>query len=155
MRRGLLMLTLLAAPVGAATPDTPPAKPVRVIVVVVLAGTLPGPTDPKLRSLAAEVSKRDAKLKSFRLAACLQQSIPVGKTHTFKLPDKQSLKVTVEGPCGQDGKICLSIEPPGGGEVTYSCTCNKYVPVVTGYVNTDDERMILAVMSKPCPGHGQ
>lgn len=155
MRTGLLLLLFAVAPVRALTPDGRPGLPVRVIVVVVYAGTGPGAVDPKLRTLAREVAKRDDRLTSFRMAACQQKSIPAGQSHTFALPDEQSLKVTVEGPCQNDGKICLSIVPPGGGEVTYSCTCNKFVPIVTGYVNKADERMILAVMSKPCPGHGK
>ncbi|MCZ2343460.1 MAG: hypothetical protein LC104_16950 [Bacteroidales bacterium] len=148
------LTTLLAACVLGSSPglsgEMPPPDPVRVIVVVVFASEGKAFVDAKLAPLAEEVQKREPKWNHFRLAASLQKSIPPGRSHTFTLPDKQSLKVTVERARDQEQKICLTIEPPGTGEVTYACLCSKFVPIVTAYTTKTGERMILAIMAKPC-----
>jgi hypothetical protein len=126
--------------------------PVRVTVVVVLASTNPGGIDPKLADLAAEVRKREPQLVTFKLADSLQKSIPVGGSHTFALPDRQKLKVTINRPRDRYGRVGLTICPPELGDITYSCMCNKFFPVVTPHATPDGERLILVVMAKPCPG---
>lgn len=132
--------------------DTPPDESVRVVVVVVFASEGKEFVDSKLNALAEEVRKRAPKLNHFHLAASLQKSIAPGRSYTFSLPDKQNLKVTVERARDKNEKVCLTIEPPGTGEVTYACLCSKFVPIITPYTTQAGERMILAIMAKPCPG---
>jgi hypothetical protein len=124
--------------------------PVRVTVVVVLASTEKTGIDPKLVDLAKEVQKRDEKLLGFKLVSSEAKSVPVGDSTTFKLVDKQELKVKVEKPKDDNGRVGLTIKPPDLGEVTYACSCEKFFPVVTPYKTKTGEVLIIAVMAKPC-----
>ena len=124
--------------------------PVKVTVVVVLATTENTGVDPKLVDLAKEVQKRDDKLKGFKLVSSEAKSIPVGDATAFKLVEKQELKVKVEKPKDDNGRVSLTIKPPELGEVRYACTCEKFFPVVTPYKTQTGEVLIVAVMAKPC-----
>ena len=124
--------------------------PVRVTVVVVLATTENTGVDPKLVELAKEVQKRDDKLLGFKLVSSEAKSVPVGDSIAFMLVDKQELKVKVEKPKDDNGRVSLTIKPPELGEVTYACTCEKFFPVVTPYKTKAGEVLIVAVMAKPC-----
>src|SRR3954449_1536400 len=79
--------------------------PVRVTVVVVLATTENTGIDPKLADLAKEVQKRDDKLLGFKLVSSEAKSVPVGDSVTFKLVDKQELKLKVEKPKDDNGRV--------------------------------------------------
>ena len=136
------LLFLIAAP--------PPEEPVKVTVVVILATEANADVDPKLAALAAQVQKRDKALTGFRIAATEAKSIPVGDSHTFELVEKEQLKVTVTRPKDANGRICLTIRPPGVDNVTYGCACDKFFPVVTPHRTRAGEVLIVAVMAKPC-----
>ena len=151
MIAGLVKLVAVAVAAGAADAgscDDP--RPVRVTVVAVLAHGRAAKVDPKLAELAKEVQKREPELTAFRAAACAQTSIAVGKGHTFDLPDKQAITVTVDKPKDRTGRVCLTIRPPGLGEITYVCRCEKFFPVVTPHTTPAGERLIVVVMAKPC-----
>lgn len=124
--------------------------PVRVTVVVVLATGANTNVDPKLKDLAKEVQKRDPKLTGFQLVSSAGQSIPVGKSVAFELIDKKELKVKVEKPKDEEGRVGLTIKPPQLGEISYTCMCDKFFPVVTPYKTKKGETLIIAVMAKPC-----
>jgi hypothetical protein len=128
------------------------AGPVRVTVVSVYASTKSTHVEAKLEALAREVRKREPGLTGFRVAEARQKSLPVGKGHTFDLPDKQKLKVRIDRPKGKDGRVGLTIQPPGLGEITYTCACDKFFPVVTPHTTTTGDRLIVVVMAKPCTG---
>jgi hypothetical protein len=128
----------------------PTEDPVRVTVVVVLASSQDTGIDKKLAELAKEVQKRDSTLIGFRLKATEAKSIPIGDGHTFELVDKQVLRVRVEQSKDADGRISLTIKPPGLDKITYHCTCGKFFPVVTPYQTKSGEVLIIAVMAKPC-----
>jgi hypothetical protein len=125
-------------------------KPVSVTVVIVLATEKNTKIDPKLRELAKEVQKRDPKLIGFKLVATECKSIPVGETATVNLTDKQVLRLTVDKSKDKDGRISLTLNPPGMDAVTYACACNKFFPVVTPHRTKSGEQLIIAVMAKPC-----
>jgi len=128
----------------------PADDPVRVTVVVVLATTEDTGVDPKLADLAKEVQKRDPKLLGFKLVAAEAKSIPVGDGHTFELVDKEVLRVRVEQPKDADGRIGLTIRPPGLEKISYGCVCDKFFPIVTPHQTKTGEVLIVAVMAKPC-----
>lgn len=128
----------------------PAEDPVRVTVVVILATDADTTVDPKLAELAKAVQARDKTLTGFKLVATEAKSVPVGGAHTFELVDKQELKVTVTRPKDADGKISLTIKPPGLENVTYGCACDKFFPVVTPHRTKAGEVLIVAVMAKPC-----
>ncbi|MCI0704241.1 MAG: hypothetical protein L0241_24550 [Planctomycetia bacterium] len=128
----------------------PTETPVRVTVVIVLATTENNVVDPKLVELAKEVQKRDPKLTGFKLVATESKSIPVGNSATVTLVDKKQLKMKVEKQKDENGRISLTLMPPGMDPVTYACACDKFFPVVTPYRTKSGEQLIIAVMAKPC-----
>src|SRR3954465_14035351 len=103
--------------------------PVRVTVVIIPATTENATVDPKLKELAKEVQKRDPKLTGFKLVATECKSVPVGDSATVNLTDKQTMKVTVGRAKDKDGRISLTLNPPGMDAVTYACACDKFFPV--------------------------
>src|SRR6059058_5790657 len=105
--------------------------PVSVTVVIVLATDQNTVVDPKLKELAKEVQKRDPKLTGFKLVATECKSIPVGDSATINLTDKQVLKVKVDQSKDENGRVTLTLNPPGMDAVNYACTCEKFFPVVT------------------------
>src|SRR4051812_3988734 len=125
-------------------------KPVSVTVVIVLATEQNATVDPKLKELAKEVQKRDPKLTGFKLVATECKSVPVGDSATVNLTDKQTMKVTVDRAKDKDGRISLTLAPPGMDAVTYACACDKFFPVVTPHKTKSGEQLIIAVMAKPC-----
>jgi hypothetical protein len=143
-----VMLTILPM----LTRPHPPSgdDPVNVTVFFVQATTENPVIDPKLAELAKEVQKRDPKLLGFKLVSSEAKAVPVGESMTFKLVDKQELKVKVEKPKDDNGRVSLTIKPPELGEVTYACSCEKFFPVVTPYRTATGGVLIVAVMAKPC-----
>jgi hypothetical protein len=146
----ILILVLTALPVCA---EDKPA-PVRVTIVVILASKENNVVNPKLAALAEEVQKRDDKLVGFKIESVLQKSVAIGDSHTFKLLEEQNLKVTIEKPKDKTGRVGLTLKPPGLDEITYTCTCEKFFPVVTSHKTKSGEQLIIAVMAKPCTGKG-
>lgn len=144
----LMVLAAAAAVAPVVRADDPPK--VRVTVVTVLATTENNVIDPRLTALAKAVQQREPTLIGFKLAACAGRSVPVGGAETFRLVDKQELKVAIDRPRGVDGRIGLTITPPGLGEIGYECACSKFFPVVTPHVTAAGEQLIVAVMAKPC-----
>ena len=106
--------------------------------------------DPKLVDLAKEVQKRDETLTGFRIRATEAKSIPIGDGHAFELVDGKTLRVRVERSRDDEGRINLTIRPPGLEKITYHCTCGRFFPVVTPCQTKDGEVLIVAIMAKPC-----
>lgn len=128
--------------------------PVRVTVVVVLATTENNVVDKQLTNLATEVQKRYPDLVGFKLNETLQKSIPVGDSFTFDLLEKQTLKVTIDKPKDKNGRVGLTVTPPGADAVSYTCTCDKFFPLVTTYKAKCGAKVIVAIGAKPCTGKG-
>jgi len=128
----------------------PDDKSVSVTVVIVLATDQNKTIDPKLKELAKEVQKHDPKLTGFKLVATECKSVPVGDSATINLTDKQILKMTVDKSKDKDGRISLTLDPPGMESLTYACACDKFFPVVTPHRTKSGEQLIIAVMAKPC-----
>ena len=147
MRLAVAALVVAAAVGRSAGCD--PAAPVRVTVVVIFATSAHRTVDPKLEGLAAEVRKRGPDLTGFKLAETLPKDIAVGDAHTFDLPDKQTMRVAVDRPRDKDDRVGLTIGPPGVGEISYSCVCNKFLPVVTPHKLPSGERLIVAIRAAP------
>jgi hypothetical protein len=150
-RRSFLVFAAALAGAGWTRADDPP---VRVTIVVVLASADHDKVDPKLAALAQEVKKKKEteKLTGFKLEATLQQSITVGESHTFKLVDGKTMKVTVASAKNKAGRIGLTVDAPGLGEIEYTCVCDKFVPVITPHVTKKGEQLLVAILAKPCTG---
>ena len=148
----LLGLPLLLAPfsgphalVAAGRDD----ERVRVTVVAILAHDRDNVVDEKLRGIAEEVRKIEPRLTGFRIERFSSESLAVGATRAFPLVEDAKVKVTVEEKL--DGRICLTIHPPRyKGSVKYSCTCGKFVPIITRYKTAANETLIVGVMAQPC-----
>ncbi|MCU0703480.1 MAG: hypothetical protein MUF18_05830 [Fimbriiglobus sp.] len=141
-------------PTRANDPKQENDAPVRVTVVVVLATTENNVVDKKLTDLATEVQKRYPELVGFKFGDTVQKSIAVGGSHTFSLLEEQSLKVTIDAAKDKNGRVGLTVVPPGGNEVSYTCVCDKFFPLMTAYKTKDGRKLILAIGAKPCTGKG-
>jgi hypothetical protein len=42
------------------------------------------------------------------------------------------------------------VSAPGVEQLSYTCVCDKYFPVVTPYRTRNGETLIIAIMAKPC-----
>lgn len=124
---------------------------VKVCVVAILASEKEGEIDPRLKSIAEEVRKREPQLKSFELALMSCKSLPVGaKPAAFKLVEEQEAQVVVQHGSDQDDRVGLTVKAPLQGGITYRTVCGKFLPIVTRYKTAEKKRLILAVMVKPC-----
>ncbi len=154
MGRLTLQIAALAA-IACGTPKDAPVdagKPVRVTVVVILASTQHDTINPKLKTLAMEVKKRNAEFTGFKIAATLDKSIAVGGSHKFALPQMQTATVTVSTGKDKDGRIEIGVELPGLDKVTYTCVCDKFFPIVTPFKLDSGETLMVAIQAKPCTG---
>jgi hypothetical protein len=150
----VLGFALVCAPGTARTAEPCKTAPTRLTVVVVLATEKNKTVDPKLTALATEVRKLHDELTGFRVESVLQKSLAPGESHTFELLDKQKLIVKVDKPKDKEGKVGLTVTPPGLDEVSYTCTCDKFFPLVTPHKTKAGEQLILAILAKPCDGKG-
>jgi hypothetical protein len=128
----------------------PDEKQVQVTVIAILATEDNDKVDPRLACIATEVQKKEPKLTGFRLAQTSNESVAVGKVTKFMLVDKEVAEVAVRHGANKDNRVSLKIKPPQMGEITYTSTCGKFFPIVTRYHTKDNERLIIAVMVRPC-----
>ena len=150
----LLIAALAAIACGPIAKDAPKEvdKPVRVTVVVILASTEHKTINPKLKTLAKEVQKRNDEFTGFKISATLDKSIAIGAVHNFALPEMQTAKVTVANGKDKDGRIEITVKLPELDEVTYTCVCEKFFPIVTPYKLKSGETVMVAILAKPCTG---
>ncbi len=127
---------------------------IRVTVVVVLGSTKHDTVDKKLIDFAKQMQEIDKTLTGFTVEAVLQKSIAVGKSENFDLIDKHTLQVSIDKPVNENQRVALTVQLKEGQKVSYSCTCSKYFPMLTPIKTKNDERVIVAVMAKPCDGKG-
>ena len=148
----LTSLGFLLGSIGTTRAEDP--APVRVTIVVILASTEKADIQEKLTALAQAIQKRDPKLIGFQINTVIQKSIPVGDAHTVTLLDDQKLTITIVKPKDKAGRVGLTIKPPGLDEITYTCACEKFFPIITPYKTKSGEQLIIAIMAKPCTGKG-
>jgi hypothetical protein len=139
----LLALAALAAPLPAE--DTS----IEVRVVAVLATSEHTKIDPRLKHLASEVKKTDPSLTGFEVDSQNKKSMKIGETATFALVDKTEATVTLKER-DESGCVAVQVKVPTFGEVTYSCCCGKYVPLLTRYETKDKKKLVVAVMVQAC-----
>jgi len=150
MGRFPILLALASIACGPPAKDAP--KAIRVTVVVILASTQDKTINPKLKTLAEEVQKRNVEFTGFKIDSTLDKSIPLGEAHSFNLPEKQIAKVTVSQGQNKTGQTELTVKLPGLDEVTYTCVCDKFFPIVTPYKLISGETILVAILAKPCTG---
>ncbi|MBL8799364.1 MAG: hypothetical protein JNM56_36110 [Planctomycetia bacterium] len=134
---------LLAAPRAAAQDRS-------VTVIAILATDKNNRVDDKLKSIADEVKKVEPTLTGFRIAHQSSKALNVGQREVFALVDREEASVTLVEVCPKDdNRYRLTVKAPMVGEITYSCCCSKFFPILTRYQTKNGERLILAVMVKP------
>jgi hypothetical protein len=141
------------AALTAAGCDGPPRAAedkVKVTVVAILATDRNKEIDPRLECIAREVQKMDQSLTGFRLAQLNRKSVAVGATEKFKLVDKETADVVVVHGANAQNRVSLKVKPPQVGEIDYTSCCGKFFPIITRYQTKDKDRLIIAIMVKPC-----
>lgn len=126
------------------------ADEIKVCVVAILVSDKHKEIDERLVDFAKEVQKVKPQLTGFKVGHSSSESIPMGETKVFRLVDKQSIEVTVNGTVDEKGRVVLTIKPPNLNQITYTCTCNRYFSMATQYYTKDKEQLFIAVMGKPC-----
>jgi hypothetical protein len=146
-------LVLAALPAAAARqPCGDDDDEVRVSVVAVLANDRDDKVDKRLECIAREVQKLDPTLTGFAVGKMTCTPVEVGQTGKFRLVDDEAVSITVESRCGKDGRVRLKVAPPTLGEITYTTSCGKFLPIVTRYRTKKDELLIVAIRVQPCAG---
>jgi hypothetical protein len=146
-----LAFGLLTAAVWSAVPSAAEAQNVRVSLVTILASDQHCDVDPRLACVAKAVQKHHPHLTGFRMGQTACKSLPVGSRESFCLGDdgcRAAVEIT-HGP-DKDNWVGLKLKPPRMGEVTYEVVCGKYFPILTRCQTPDKERILLAVMVRPC-----
>ncbi|MCS6852384.1 MAG: hypothetical protein NZ700_14565 [Gemmataceae bacterium] len=127
------------------------AEEIRVTVVAILASTDPAAkVDPKVKHVAEEVQKREPTLKGFRLAQTTSKPLKPGQKENFPLVENQVAVVELQSGMDPERRVSLTVTPPRLGPITYRTCCSKFFPIVTGYKTQKDERLIVAIMVRPC-----
>jgi hypothetical protein len=138
-------LLLFAPACGPAAPES-----VQVFIIVILATDKDDLVSERIREIAEEAKKKDKSLTGFALYGTSRKSVRMGDSTQFKLVGKAKAEVTVNAKTDNEGRVTLTIKPPTLDELTYSCTCGKFLPILTDYYTPDQKRLIIAVMARPC-----
>lgn len=147
--RRFLALLVLATLWYAAAPAAADDK-VKVTVVAILANDRDNVIDHRLKCIAKEVQKVEPQLTGFQMGQITCKSIPVGKTAKATLVDNEVAEIVVEHAADKDDRVSLKVKAPQMGEIEYSSCCGKFFPILTRYQTKDKDRLIIAIMVRPC-----
>lgn len=145
MRSALLSAILLAF----VTPIFPAEEEISVTTLVMIATEKNAVVEEKLKSISESIRVKEPKLTGLTLAHTYHQNIKIGASKEIDLGDDKKFTITLIQKKDSD-KVTLRLRPPVGGEISYTCSCGAYVPVCTGLTNANGDRIIVAVMAKPC-----
>jgi hypothetical protein len=145
---GVAAMIVVASPwLGAAHADD---DKIEVTVLSILASDKNDKIDERLQEVAKEIQKKEPTLVGFRVERVTKKSIKVGDKASFMLADEKEVVVILSERDPKDGRVTVTIKPPTVGDITYSCCCGKFFPVITRHLTKENERLIVAVMVKPC-----
>lgn len=142
-------LALLAAWFGSAATVRADGE-VRLTVVAILATDQNDKVDPRLKCVAEQVRKVEPKLTGFQIGKITCIPVEVGKSCKVSLVEKAVAEVTVQHGADKENRVRLELKAPKMGELVYTSCCGKFFPVVTRYQTQNKERLIIALMVKPC-----
>jgi hypothetical protein len=128
----------------------PQAEPVQVMVLVILGTDQNDKVTDKLREIATELRKKDPLLKGFELYRTINPTMKLGESIEVELIGKTKMGITLGEKADEAGRYTLTIRPPKLDEVQYACTCGRFFPIFTNYYTQEKQRLIIAVMAKPC-----
>jgi hypothetical protein len=145
---GFAAIILVAGPwIAAAHADD---DKIEVTVLAILASEKNNVIDERLKDVAKEIQKKEPALTGFAVERVTKKTIRLGDKDSFTLVDEKEVQVALSQRDPATGRVTVTIKPPTVGEITYACCCGKFFPVVTRYVTKENERLIVAVMVKPC-----
>lgn len=147
------MVTFLAAilfSVSAAGHSCPKTDVVQVYILAILATEKNSSVHDKLKEIAGEVRKKDPSLTGFDLHKTINKTLKIGESEEIELIGKARVSITVNEKTDDEGRMTITVRPPKLDEITYACTCGKFFPIITNYYTSDKQRLIIAVMAKPC-----
>jgi hypothetical protein len=121
-----------------------------VTVLAILATDKNSVVDERLKDIAKEIQKNHPTLTGFRVERVTKKPVKVGDKDSFQLVDEKEVVVALSQRDPATGRVTVTIKPPTVGEITYACCCGKFFPVITRYETKESERLIVAVMVKPC-----
>ncbi len=147
--RWLSLLTLSALWLGGPAAVRAEEK-VRVTVVAILATDRNNKVDDRLKCIAEEVRKVEPKLTGFQMGQITCTPVAVGNSYKVPLVEKATAEVVIQQGADKDNRVKLKIKAPKMGDLVYTCACGKFFPIVTRYQTKDKERLIIAVMVRPC-----
>jgi hypothetical protein len=143
----LLALAVSFLPTGGARAE----DDVHISVIGILATDKNDCVDDRVACVAREMKKIDPKLTGFSVARMTCKDVKIGAKDCFEVTDSQKVCVTAEKRCEKDkSRVCLKVEAPMLGAVTYMTCCGKFFPLVTRYKTKDGEVLIVAVRVKSC-----
>lgn len=148
-RRWLGVLLLTAIWLGGPAMARAEEK-VRVTVVAILATDRDHKVDRRLKCVAEEVQKVEPKLTGFQIGQITCTPVAVGKSYKVPLVEKATAEVVIQQGADKDNRVKLKVKAPKMGELVYTSTCGKFFPIVTRYQTKDKERLIIAIMVRPC-----
>lgn len=138
----ILVLGVLVRPVRA-------EEEISVTVLVMVATEKNSVVEEKLKTLCESIKAKEPKLTGLTLAQTHNEKIKIGGSKEIDLGNEKKFIVTIVQKKDSD-KVTLKVRPPVGGEISYTCNCGAYLPVCTGITNANGDRIIVAVMAKPC-----
>jgi hypothetical protein len=118
---------------GAQPPAKQPEAKVKVTVVVILASERCQFIDPRLKNVAVEVQKKDAKLTGFTLVSMTEMALGVDVKVAFPCVEDCTAQVLVHHCVDNENKVCLAVTAPLQNEIVYKTVCDKFLPIVTCY----------------------
>jgi hypothetical protein len=123
---------------------------VKVTVVAILANNRDNVIDQRLKCIAKEVQKVEPQLTGFQMGQITCKSLTVGKAAKVTLVDLEAAEIVVQHGADQDDRVSLKVKAPQMGEIEYTSSCGKFFPIVTRYQTKDKDRLIIAIMVRPC-----
>lgn len=144
---GLLLLTAgwLGGPAALRAEEK-----VRVTVVAILATDQNTKVDRRLKCIADEVRKVEPKLTGFQIGQITCTPVAVGNSYKVPLVEKAVAEVVIQQGADKDKRVKLKVKAPKMGDLVYTSICGKFFPIVTRYQTKDKERLIIAIMVRPC-----
>ena len=124
--------------------------PIRVTVVAILASNKKDKIDKQLTELAAELRKKDPALKGFTLKRTNCLAMEIGAKESFQLIDELEAVVRLRDKDKKTNRVSLTVTAPTLSAISYTTCCGKFFPLTTDHVTKDGERLIVAVMVRPC-----
>ena len=123
---------------------------IKVTIVAVLASSRHQNIDPRLKELAVGLKKKNPKWTGFEVERSACASIKVGGEATVKIMDDFKVTIEIKERNPATGCVSFMIKPDTVSELGYTCCCDKFFPVITRYDTKDKDRLVLAIMAKPC-----